>query len=494
MSRTLASTLVLLAVAVTGRLVGAQPAEAPDTARPAPATSAKARPKAAPRRPKGAPPPAPGSAGDAPVDPYGNPGDAVATVTVPAKLGITDIAAMQGLLAVQRLDGWLLQDREGQNPIALRLVAPVFRPQHAWFYLLPLRGEPVTVCHLADAAAFDNLAGKKITYQGYREQQKALRELLKGKKSLAMEVAPTPDSPDAAKAVDAGTREVLRGLKISVVSSDNLVQYTTAVWGEAGRTSHYVAVHHLVELRKDALQYLTRQLRAGVAVTELELAQRIARGMVMRGVVGPPPAVAAGVHTADPYYQPTAEKSAEIHQGDVVSIALALKVDGAAAAAGARDPGGTGGTEGIYAAQTWVAFAGAKVPERLSKLFDTVLLARDQAIALIADRYRKRRPLRGYEVDQVARGVLTKAGLGDRFLHRAGHSIDTSLDGAGADLDDYESKDTRSLVPGTGVTLGPGVYFAGELGVRSEVTLFLSPSGPEVTTPAQLEVEALLAP
>jgi Xaa-Pro aminopeptidase len=121
-------------------------------------------------------------------------------------------------------------------------------------------------------------------------------------------------------------------------------------------------------------------------------------------------------------------------------------------------------------------------------------LARDQAISLIAERYRKRRPLRGYEVDQVARGVIAKAGLGDRFLHRAGHSIDTSLDGAGADLDDYEVKDNRSLVAGTGVTLGPGVYFAGELGLRSEVTLFLSPSGPEVTTPAQQSVEALLAP
>jgi Xaa-Pro aminopeptidase len=485
--RILLSTLALVAIAfATDRPLRAQPAasaaEAPGVAVPAPARQVKPAKPAKPVRGKAPvrrPAPANSREDAAPVDPYANPvGDAVATIAVPARLGIGDLAAMQGLLAVQRLDGWLLQDLGAQNSVALRLVAPAGTPQHAWYYLLPVRGEPTVLCHVADAAGFDNLPGKKVTYQGYREQLKSLRDLLKGKKSVAMEVAPNPDVPEASK-VDAGARDVLRALKITVVSSDNLVQYTSAVWGEAGRTAHHVAVHHLVELRREALQFLVKQLRAGAPVTEFDLQQRLTRGMVMRGVIGPSPAVAAGVNTAMPTYSPTAEKSAVIREGDLVSIALALKLDK---------------PDGVFAAQTWIAFVGATVPERVSKLFDTVTLARDQAISLIAERYRKRRPLRGYEVDQVARGVIAKAGLGDRFLHRTGHSIDTSLDGAGADLDDYEVKDHRSLVAGTGVTLGPGVYFSGELGLRSEVTLFLSPSGPEVTTPAQQSVEALLAP
>lgn len=468
----------------------AQPAEAPDPVAPAAAKPARAKPVRGKAPPAPRKPPGGDAARDAardgardsdkPVDPYLLPPTEqdIAEVAAPARLGIADLGAMQGLLAVQRLDGWLLQDRNGSNPIAARLVAPIYRPQHAWYYLLPVIGDPVLLCHVADAAAFEALAGKKRTYQGYREQQQVLREMLKGKKSVAMEISTGPEQPEAGK-LDVGAREVLRALKISVINSDNLVQYTTAVWGQAGRTAHYVAAHHLVELRKEALSYLGKQIAAGASVTEYDLQQRIVRAMAVRGVIGPAPAVAAGINTADPYYLPSAEKSATIRQGDVISLALAMRTDK---------------PDGVFAAQTWMAYVGATVPARVSTLFDAVTLARDQAIALIADRTRTRKPLRGYEVDQRARSVLTKAGLSDRFLHRLGHSIDTSLDGSGADLDDYEVKDTRSLVAGTGVTLGPGVYFAGELGVRSEVSLFLSPSGPEVTTPLQQSVEALLAP
>jgi Xaa-Pro aminopeptidase len=258
------------------------------------------------------------------------------------------------------------------------------------------------------------------------------------------------------------------------------------VWGEAGHTSHHIAVHHLVELRKDALAYIARQVKAGAAVTEYEVQQRLVRGMAMRGVVGPVPQVATGVNTADPAYLPAAEGSAAIRQGDVVLIGLAVRLDKA---------------DAIFAAQTWMAYVGAQAPERASKLFDTVSLARDQAIALVGDRFRKRRPLRGNEVDQLVRGAIGKARLGaaaDAAAATAitpsaatGHSIDTTLDGHGADLD---VRDTRSLVAGTGVTIAPGGYLAGELGMRSEVTVFLAPNGPEVTTPPRPELEALLAP
>ena len=489
----LVSALLGLALfAGSASRAGAQ-AEAPDPARPAqpaakpapaPKAAAKKAPAAAKKAPgKAAPAPAqdplalPGE-GETPVDPYAPlPTVEVAKVTVPPRLGISDIAAMQGLLAVQRLDGWLLHDKEGTNPVALRLAAPSVLPQQAWYYLLPVSGEPVLICHATDESAFEKLAGRKVTYQGYREMQQALREALKGKKSVAMEVTPNPDLPVAAK-TEAGAKEVLRALKITAVSSDHLVQYTTAVWGQAGHTAHHVAVHHLTSLRQDALAFIARQLRAKLPVSELDVQQRLVRGMAVRGVVGPDPSVAAGAHTADPYYLPTATKSVAIREGDLVSISLALKLDK---------------PDGIFAAQTWVAFAGDKVPERVSKLFASVTAARDQAIALIGDRLRKRRPMRGYEVDQAVRAAMAKAGLGKQLLHRTGHSIDTSLDGSGADLDDYEAKDLRSLVAGTGVTVGPGVYYAGELGVRSEVTVFLSPGGPEVTTPAQQQVEALLA-
>jgi Xaa-Pro dipeptidase len=439
---------------------------------------------AAPARAQPAGPPAPAKAApnaanatpSAPVDPYAARGDAGSPI--PNRVGLADVATVQGLLAVQRLDGWLLFDRDGENPIAVRLVAPDGHPTRPWFYMIPARGQPVALVHSAELRSFDHLAGTKLTYQGYRDLDKQLRAMLKGVKAVAVEYSAKAAVPSVSR-VDAGTLEVIQAAGVQVKSSATLVQFTKAIWGDPGRTAHYVAVHHLLELRKEALALVVKQLQSGEAVTEYDVQQRLVRGMTMRGLVGAPPVVAAGANTADPYYVPSADKSATIKRGDLIVISLAAKVDR---------------PEGIFAASTWCAVADASVPEPIAKAFETVSLARDQATALIGDRARKHRPITGAEVDGATRAFIKKAGLSDRVMHRTGHSIDNDLQGGGADLDDFEVKDTRILTPGTGFTVGPGLYFPGQFGVRAEVSVYLAPGGPEITTPAQEEVEALLKP
>jgi len=418
-----------------------------------------------------------------PVDPYAPAGGPVAPVAgdaspIPRRVGLADVAAVQGLLAVQRLDGWLLFDRDGENPIAVRLVAPDGHPTRPWFYMIPARGAPVALVHTAELRSFDHLAGSKLTYQGYRDLDKQLRAMLKGVKSVAVEYSAKAAVPSVSR-VDAGTLEVIRAAGVQVRSSDTLVQFTKAIWGDAGRTAHYVAVHHLVELRKEALAFLVKQLQGAAPVTEYDVQQRIVHGMAMRGLVGAPPVVAAGVNTADPYYVPSADKAAAIKRGDLIVISLAAKLDK---------------PEGIYAVQTWCAVADQAVPDPIAKAFETASLARDQAMALIGDRARKHRPVTGAEVDDVTRAFIKKAGLSNRVMHRTGHSIDSDLQGGGADLDDFEVKDSRILTPGTGFTIGPGLYFPAQFGVRAEVSVYFAPGGPEITTPAQDEIEALLKP
>jgi Xaa-Pro aminopeptidase len=443
----------------------------------------KAPPKktAAPVDPYADPKPDPKKAGPAaPVDPYAPTAPTTAAPTdapgIPSRVGLSDLTAVQGLLAVQRLDGWLLYDRDGSNPIAVRLVAPDGHPQRAWFYMIPARGEPVALVHVSEQRLFDKTPGRKITYLGYRDLAKQLAQLFKGVKSIAIEYSAKAAVPNVSR-VDAGTVELIRAAGVAVRSSDTLVQYTKAIWGDAGRTAHYVAVHHVVELRKEALAFITQRLQAHQPVTEYEVQQRIMHGMMVRGLAGPPPVVAAGVNTADPYYVPTAAKTAPINVGDVIVLGIAVKIDK---------------PEGIYAAQTWVAYADRTVPESIAKAFNTVSLARDQALVLITDRARKQRPVTGAEVDDATRAFFKKAGVAEQIMHRTGHSIDNDLQGGGADLDNFEVKDTRILTPGTGFTVGPGLYFPGQFGVRSEVSVFLSQNGPEVTTPAQDDVEALL--
>jgi Xaa-Pro aminopeptidase len=403
-------------------------------------------------------------------DPY----DDAATTTSTAKI---DVEAVQGLLAVQSLDGWLLYDRDGQNPIARRVVSPDGSPVRAWFYFIPEAGTPTLLCHQSEKSAFDAVPGTKLTYAGYRDLGKQLKAMLKKKKNVAMEYSAKAAVPSISR-VDAGTIELVKSLGVTIKSSAGLVQFTKALWGPDGRKQHYVAVHHLTALRKDALTWLAGRVSSGKPVTELDVQQRLIKGMKMRGLEGPPPVVAAGVHTADPYYVPTETSSAAIAKGDLVVISLAGK---------STDP------KGIYAATTWVAYVGDAVPEKIASAFEVVSLARDESISLITDRVKRRRAVKGSEVDEAARGFIKKANLADKFTHRTGHSIDSDLQGAAADIDDYEVKDTRTLVVGSGFTIGPGVYFTGEFGVRAEVSAYLGQKGLEVTTPKQESIEALLS-
>src|SRR5262249_26316063 len=144
-----------------------------------------------------------------------------------------------------------------------------------------------------------------------------MRAMLKGVKLIAVEYSPKATVPNVSR-VDAGTVENIKAAGVQVRSSETLVQYTKAIWGDAGRTAHYVAVHHLIELRKEALAFVAKRVGAREPVSEYDVQQRLIHNMVMRGLTGPPPVVAAGVNTADPYYVPTAEKTAQIKLGDVL--------------------------------------------------------------------------------------------------------------------------------------------------------------------------------
>ena len=61
----------------------------------------------------------------------------------------------------------------------------------------------------AEARNFEHLAGKKLTYVGYRDLHKQMRAMLKGVRSIAIEYSPKAAVPNISR-VDAGTVENLR--------------------------------------------------------------------------------------------------------------------------------------------------------------------------------------------------------------------------------------------------------------------------------------------
>ncbi len=387
-----------------------------------------------------------------------------------------DVEAAQAILAVQRLDGWLLAQTGSQNPVAGELVGPSGTTSLQWFYFIPANGEPTALVHQSEAALFGEVTGSKVQYSDSRDLKKKLRALLKGKRKVAMEHAPGSKIP-ALNRVDAATMKLVRATGVKVSSSAELVQFTKSLWGPEGRVAHYVAIHHLTRLKDAALAHLAAELRAGRAVSELDLQQFIAKGYEVRGLEGPPPVVAAGGNTADPAYVPSPQKWSPIKEGDLLVLDLSARV------ASAERP--------VYARLGWVAFVGDAVPDPIAQRFTQVAGARDAAIKFIDDRLQRKRVVRGFEVDQQARTALARAKLGD-FPHPTGHSLDTSLKGDGANIDDLETHDTRNLVMGAGFTIGPGVYQKGELGMRSVVDVYIGRRGVEVTSPTQQQVTAIL--
>ena len=69
--------------------------------------------------------------------------------------------------------------------------------------------------------------------------------------------------------------------------------------------------------------------------------------------------------------------------------------------------------------------------------------------------------------------MLRDAGYGDHILHRTGHSLGETVHGNGVNMDDYETHDDRRLLPGTGFTIEPGVYFD-DFGVRTEINMIVA--------------------
>ena len=387
-----------------------------------------------------------------------------------------DVEAAQAILAVQRLDGWLLAQTGSQNPVAADLVAPSGTTALQWFYFIPAQGQPTALVHQSEIAIFQEVSGSKVEYTDSRDLKKKLRTLLKGARKIAMEYAPATKIP-ALNRVDAATMRLVRATGVRVSSSAELVQFTKSLWGPDGRVSHYVAIHHLTRLKDAALAHIAAELRAGRTVTELDVQQMIAKGYEVRGLEGPPPIVAAAANTADPAYAPSPQKWSPIKEGDLLVIDLSARV---------------AGTErSIYARLGWVAFVGDAVPEKFAQSFAQVAAARDAAVKFIDDRLQRKRVVKGFEVDQQARAALARAKVGE-LLHPTGHSLDTSLKGDGANLDDLETHDTRNLVMGAGFTVGPGAYTKGEFGVRSVVDVYIGRRGVEVTSPTQQQVTAVL--
>ena len=146
----------------------------------------------------------------------------------------------------------------------------------------------------------------------------------------------------------------------------------------------------------------------------------------------------------------------------------------------------------VYFDITWTGYVGSEVPSRYTEIFEIVREARDTAVTYVQDAVRAGRPIRGYQVDDAARGVIARHGYGDYFVHRTGHSIGEDVHGNGANMDNFEMRDDRRLIPHTCFSIEPGIYFL-EFGVRTEVDVYVDEHEARVTGEIQQAIIPIMA-
>jgi len=388
-----------------------------------------------------------------------------------------DPSAIQLALREDDLDGWLLYDFHGSNPVARRIAGlnrTAKLTTRRWYYLVPASGTPRALVHRIERNTLAHLPGKRRIYSGRAELEAGLADLVQGVRRVAMEYSPACAIPYLSR-VDAGTVERIRSLGAEVVSSGDLVQRFEAVWDHAALETHRTASQHLYVIKDRAFEFIRNRVATGT-LTEYEVQQKMVEWFEAAGLVTDcPPVVAAQESSGNPHYLPTAADHRPIRPGQIVLLDLWGKLD---------RPGA------VYADITWVGFTGSHVPAEAAAVFGAAREARDAAIALVADRVRGGRPVSGWEVDRAARKVIGDAGHGDHFVHRTGHSLGEEVHGNGVHMDDYETHDERRLIAGTGFTIEPGIYLD-DFGVRTEINMHVGNVEAAVTGPLQTEVVPL---
>ncbi|MGD9629789.1 MAG: M24 family metallopeptidase [Pyrinomonadaceae bacterium] len=393
------------------------------------------------------------------------------------------IAEIQAALRQQGFDGWLFYDFRGSDILIPRILKTErLGGSRRWFYFIPREGEPVKVVHAIEPDQIDVLPGKKLIYREWGLLKKQVSAAVfsknrpKGKFRVAMQYSPNNDIPYISR-VDAGTIEMVRSLGVSIDSSADLVQQFEAVWTDEQLQMHTEAATKMQKVILEAFAEIKRRINADIPTTENDVQKFMMKRYEEEGMNPSPMIVAVNANAASPHYFPRAGKGAPIKRGDLVLIDTVTKVKKPKAPA---------------ADLTWMGYVGETVPDEYVKIWNIVFDAQQSALKAIREAFKAGRPITGAQADDVARGVISKAGYADEFLHRTGHSIGEEGHGNGANIDNLETRDSRRLIPRTAFSIEPGIYLAGKFGVRSEIDVYVTGKDAIITHPHQTEIFAIM--
>lgn len=360
------------------------------------------------------------------------------------------------------VDGWLFYDFHNRDAMAYRILGMEFNKftSRRWYYYIPANGQPTRLVSAVEATKLDSLPGIKKVYRSYEQQHEMIHEMLGSSKKIAMQYSPNNNIPYVS-IVDAGTIELIRSFGVDIVSSANLIQIFEAIIDEEGYRLHLEAGEKVQRIKDDAFELIRKKIKSREKITEYEVQQFIVSRFNEEGLTddGDHPIVGVNDHPADPHFEPKESNSYVLEKGDTILIDLWARKNV---------------EKGIYYDITWCGFIGSNPPAKYVDIFNVVRDARNAARDFIRSKFDRNEKCYGYEVDDVCRNVVEKAGYGDYFVHRTGHSIGREVHGNGVNIDNLETKDDRELMPGICFSIEPGIYLPGEMAVRSEINVFIT--------------------
>ena len=376
-------------------------------------------------------------------------------------LASVDLAAVTAGLRALDVDGWLLYDFRGGNPVAGRIIGLEGMATRRLFVWLPVDGPPVAVAHQIELQGVKEFPGEVRPYAGWRVLHEELARVVRGKR-VAMEIS-AMDAVPYLDWVPHGVVQLIEHLGGEVCSSSDLVSAFAARLTEGEIAGHMASAEIIADIARRTLAEVIHEV--GTA-REHAVQQRVLTAIDRGGLTtSHPPIVAFGANAANPHYEPHEGSDAVLEPDQVVLL----------------DLWGGQGDVSVYADQTWMAFAGGAPPDEVTRVWEVVRDARDAVVDYAVAAAGRGETVRGADLDDQARGVITEAGYGEAFVHRTGHSIDVELHGCGPHLDNFETHDIREITPGLAFSVEPGVYLTGRFGVRSEINVIMGSDGPRPT-------------
>lgn len=391
------------------------------------------------------------------------------------------IEQVQQYLAEKNFDAWIMVDYENRNKTLVSFVGEKMLTRKI-FLVIPREGKAYLITHTIDTVflnepdVVDNF--DLHVYKTWKEMLAIENNDFKDYKRVIMDVSKDGLLPRVSLA-DYGSVEFIKNLGIEVESSGDILQRFSALYDEDSYKGQVYACKKALEIKTKAFNLIKELILKNGETDEYTIQQFICDEFHKAGMEYDDPAIVAiNTNASNPHYGPTKAVHSKIHEGDVVLIDMWAKPDK---------------PNGVYADITWMGYVGKEVPQVVEDRFQVLRRAVDTGFKFLQDNLGKRR-VEGYEVDDVVRSVVEEAGYGQFFTHRTGHNIavDVSPHGPGVNIDNYESHDTREIIPGVTFSLEPGIY-APDFGMRCETDVYIdSDNKPVMIAGRQEHVIAIL--